>query len=619
MGDVQVDSRTVAPRLVRVASMLTYVVALTWWVRVMGIPKQALPAFAWIWLATIAWNILAPWRAHLDFLRDWSIPLAVLTVYLYSRGIADDLGFVSVHVTAPIEVDRRLFGGTLPTEYLQAKLCGNPCDRTSPRHWYDVVLTTVYYSHFVVALTIAAVLWLRDRSAWVWFMRRYLALNILALVVYITYPMAPPWLARAGRFRLRPCRADHRPRLVRPEGGGLPPEAVRGREPGGRDAVAARGRLLVRCACTALSRLRSRWRWLLLLYPLTMAFTLVYYAEHYVIDILAGWAARRPRAVGVRRVGTRPRFRPSRVTSDDPDPEPAQSVTGRRLPPPVIAGQKARIVPLQTGVRHGTTLAAGVRRRSHRSATRTEARGGAGTSGGTRPRAVAASRWRRRRKRAVRRPTCRFAGLEGWLPALATHVAVRGFGLLVLVAVGHARSESAYRSLTRWDADWYRRIAEHGYGSSHVVADGRTLDDYAFFPLYPALERLLAEVSGLRIMDAGLVISAVASMVAAVGIFKVGAHVYDERVGLILVADLVSTTHLHRAVHGLFRVAVHGAGLLVPPGNREAQVCRRRRPRVPRRTHPSVGRCCRRRSHRLGRPPHQGDRSATFPADLTRS
>ena len=130
----------------------------------------------------------------------------------------------------------------------------------------------------------------------------------------------------------------------------------------------------------------------------------------------------------------------------------------------------------------------------------------------------------------------RFAGLEGWLPALATHVAVRGFGLLVLVAVGHARNESAYRSLTRWDADWYRRIAEHGYGSSHVVADGRTLDDYAFFPLYPALERLLAEVSGLRIMDAGLVISAVASMVAAVGIFKVGAHVYDERVGLILVA-----------------------------------------------------------------------------------
>ena len=48
-----------------------------------------------------------------------------------------------------------------------------------------------------------------------------------------------------------------------------------------------------RCSwrCIGISRLRQRWRWLLLLYPLTMSFMLVYYAEHYVIDILAGFAA----------------------------------------------------------------------------------------------------------------------------------------------------------------------------------------------------------------------------------------------------------------------------------------------------------------------------------------
>ena len=37
-------------------------------------------------------------------------------------------------------------------------------------------------------------------------------------------------------------------------------------------------------------RLRSAWRWLLLLYPFLMSFGLVYYGEHYVIDILAGFA-----------------------------------------------------------------------------------------------------------------------------------------------------------------------------------------------------------------------------------------------------------------------------------------------------------------------------------------
>ena len=195
MGEVQVESPTVPPRAFRVVGMAAYAVALACWIAVMGLPRQALPAVAWIWLATIAWNIRSPARAHLDFPRDWSLPLLVLTGYLYSRGLADDLGFVSVHVTAPIQVDRWMFGGTLPTEWLQERLCGSPCDRTSPPHWYDVVLTTVYYSHFVVALTIAGVLWVRDRGSWVRYMRRYLSLNILALVVYVTYPMAPPWLA----------------------------------------------------------------------------------------------------------------------------------------------------------------------------------------------------------------------------------------------------------------------------------------------------------------------------------------------------------------------------------------------------------------------------------------
>jgi membrane-associated phospholipid phosphatase len=35
-------------------------------------------------------------------------------------------------------------------------------------------------------------------------------------------------------------------------------------------------------------RLRSRWRWLLVVYPVSMSTALVYYAEHYVVDILAG-------------------------------------------------------------------------------------------------------------------------------------------------------------------------------------------------------------------------------------------------------------------------------------------------------------------------------------------
>jgi membrane-associated phospholipid phosphatase len=38
------------------------------------------------------------------------------------------------------------------------------------------------------------------------------------------------------------------------------------------------------------TRVRRKWRPLLVAYPLIMAFTLVYTAEHYVVDILLGWA-----------------------------------------------------------------------------------------------------------------------------------------------------------------------------------------------------------------------------------------------------------------------------------------------------------------------------------------
>ena len=95
-----------------------------------GCRKQTVVVVGWIWLAVIAWDVRRPWREHLAFLRDWWLPLGILTVYLFSRGLSDDLGFVEVHVTEPLSIDRWLFGGVLPTEWLQAELCGVPCERS---------------------------------------------------------------------------------------------------------------------------------------------------------------------------------------------------------------------------------------------------------------------------------------------------------------------------------------------------------------------------------------------------------------------------------------------------------------------------------------------------------
>lgn len=278
---------SVTPRRVRVVSMLVYVAALVTWSVLVGLPKQTLTAFLWIWLATIAWNVRAPWRTHLAFLRDWWPVLAVMTLYLWSRGMADELG-ATVHVIEPIRADRALFAGTLPTEFLQAHLCGLPCDHTTAPQWYDVLLTTVYYSFFFLPFVVAAVLWLRDRFGWTAYMRRYIALNLAALVFYVTYPMAPPWMAEEqGFISANVDRIPSRGWWDLGEVGIHQQVSALSNEVAAMPSLHAAMALFL--AAYGVGRLRSPWRWLLLLYPLGMGLALVYFAEHYVVDVLAGF------------------------------------------------------------------------------------------------------------------------------------------------------------------------------------------------------------------------------------------------------------------------------------------------------------------------------------------
>ena len=71
-----------------------------------------------------------------------------------------------------IHADRDMFGwltgGEVPTMWLQHHLY-------DPHHmrWYDVLASLIYFSHFVVALIVAAVLWLRNRHRWASFVRRW--------------------------------------------------------------------------------------------------------------------------------------------------------------------------------------------------------------------------------------------------------------------------------------------------------------------------------------------------------------------------------------------------------------------------------------------------------------
>lgn len=282
--------------MTRTTAMTAYAVLLLAWCWFVGIPNDPAGVVLWIWLGTIAWEVEAP-RPYLDFWRDWWKPLLLMVLYWLGRGLADEIG-IAAHYSMPIRVDEWLSsivgaGGVAPTVRLQEAWCGDPCLRTLPPRWYDVVLTTVYASHFLVALTLAGVLWVRDRDEWVRWLRRYITLLFAGLAIYVVYPMAPPWMAARDGYLAQVHRITRRGwSEIEFHGVDLHRQTMVMFGMGNK--VAAMPSLHCGIACLValygISRLRTPYRWLLLLYPLAMALALTYFAEHYVVDAIAGCA-----------------------------------------------------------------------------------------------------------------------------------------------------------------------------------------------------------------------------------------------------------------------------------------------------------------------------------------
>ena len=237
-------------------------------------------------LALSTTNLLG-WLRSVVF--EW-LPLAlVLAAYDLLRGRADGLVF-SAWYRPQLEADAFLFGGTVPTVWLQDQLWHGSTDV----RWYDYASWTVYVSYFVATYVVAGLLWFFARARF----RRYVGcvalLAGMAFTTFALFPAAPPWLAsREGEL-------EWTTRLIGPISRHVPFfsfsfEGLWERGSEYSNPVAAVPSL--HAAYTLLVAL-FLWRltpWigaraLLALYPPAMAFALVYTAEHYLVDILLGWA-----------------------------------------------------------------------------------------------------------------------------------------------------------------------------------------------------------------------------------------------------------------------------------------------------------------------------------------
>lgn len=283
-------------RFRRYAIAAYVVVLLTVWLTA-GVSIDRVGVTLWILVGLSVWVIGRGWSTWLRVIRDWSIFQGLLLLYDYGYGIAGRFGApgypteadsnvlgVPLHVSFPVDVDRFMFGGVLPNQWLQEHLGeGIP--------WWAWLATLVYCSHFVSAPILAVILWIRDRDRFFVWVRMVFALAGAGIATYFLFPMSPPWLAsEQGVIEGFPITRQvsegwnqlgfHLASQVLQDGQNR------------SNAVAAMPSLHMATTVLIAGFLMvgaRRWvkaAWLL--FPASMAFTLVYSGEHYVIDILAG-------------------------------------------------------------------------------------------------------------------------------------------------------------------------------------------------------------------------------------------------------------------------------------------------------------------------------------------
>ncbi len=302
-------------RPVRWALLAIVVVASVTWLRHNGVLVDRLWILAVVALLLAVASVGRPWRHWVRLGCDLTLYAAIWLAYEESRAIADGLGS-PLQVESVRNIDRLLFFGNDPSVWLQEHFYS-----PDTVQWFDVVASILYATHYPVPAAIVIALWIRNRKQWVRFMRRLATVLFIGCVGFVVLPTAPPWMAAGGDPTIR---LDALPPLERPVGRfwqhiGL--DVLTDAWDTGRNwlnnvaampSLHAAFSLLVVVFFLPWVRQRAL-RIVLLAFPVGVAVSVVYLAEHYVTDVLAGWAT-----VGVAFiVWNRLERRAARVVPDD--------------------------------------------------------------------------------------------------------------------------------------------------------------------------------------------------------------------------------------------------------------------------------------------------------------
>lgn len=226
------------------------------------------------------------------FFRDWVPFIGLFFAYELMRGYADNFG-ASVHVEDVLALERLLFFGFVPTEVLQAWL--HPATGTD---WMAVVGTIFYFLHFPLPIAVAFFLWLKRRRDYYDYVAALIVLSLAGFATYLVLPVAPPWWAADPQYGNLPLDLvylkqhgfESLARLFGFEGEYLYSYTIYEINPNQVAAFPSLHAGYPFLAFLFARRAFGRVGWLMLVYSAAVWFSIVYLADHYVVDILGGLA-----------------------------------------------------------------------------------------------------------------------------------------------------------------------------------------------------------------------------------------------------------------------------------------------------------------------------------------
>jgi membrane-associated phospholipid phosphatase len=215
-----------------------------------------------------------------QFLVQWAPFYIIILLYDSFRGFADDLAS-RVEYLRLIQWEKAIFAGHIPTQYLQYNhiLLLNG--------WLGRVLAIFYFGHFILPVGLHYWTWKRNRQAFICCVSCLCFLSISGFITFFLFPAAPPWLASQKGF-ISPVSQIimnhieavslymHRIYI----GMNANPVAAF------PSLHAAYPMLWFLCGIRFFSR---KVGMLLLVNAVVVAFTIVAFGEHYVVDVIAGW------------------------------------------------------------------------------------------------------------------------------------------------------------------------------------------------------------------------------------------------------------------------------------------------------------------------------------------